>query len=85
MEKILAHDAGNAGSGLFLYLAFQGVHEPRQAPDSYVQPYVDTIDDPGRRVFAGMLSAVDEGMANVTVALKAKGMYDDVLFVVTTE
>ena len=45
----------------------------------------DTIADPGRRVFAGMLSAVDEAMANVTAALKAKGMYDDVLFVVTTE
>ena len=32
-----------------------------------------------------LLSALDEGMANVTAALKAKGMYDDVLFIVTTE
>ena len=40
---------------------FQGVHEPRQAPAHYVDMYNDTITDPGRRSFAGMLSAVDEG------------------------
>ena len=83
VDKIRAHDADR--SSLFLYLAFQGVHEPRQAPASYVQPYAESIADPGRREFAGMLSALDEGMANVTAALKAKGMYDDVLFIVTTE
>ena len=32
-----------------------------------------------------MLSAVDEGMANVSAALRARGMYEDTLFVVTTD
>ena len=57
--------------------AFQGVHSPRQAPESYVAPYNRTIKDPARRVFAGMVSAVDEGLGNVTAALKAKGMFED--------
>lgn len=78
-------DKHPAATALFLYLAFQGVHEPRQAPAHYVDMYTDTITNPGRRSFAGMLSAVDEGMGNVSSALKAAGMYDDVLFIVTTD
>ena len=74
-----------AGKGMFLYLAYQAVHEPRQAPAHYVFPYNDTITDDGRRVFAGMLSAVDEGIGNVSAALKAGDMYADTLFVVTTD
>jgi hypothetical protein len=61
------------------------VHEPRQAPTHYITPYDATIADTDRRIFAGMLSAVDEGMHNVTAALKAAGMYEDTLFVVTTD
>ena len=37
----------------------QGVHAPAQAPDHYVAPYLHRIEDPVRRLFAGMLSAVD--------------------------
>ena len=52
----------------FLTLTFTttpGVHEPRQSPDHYVEPYKTSITDTGRQVFAGMLAAVDEGMENV--------------------
>lgn len=87
-----AGEAANQGGGrgadalpLFLYLAFQGVHEPRQAPVHYVDRAGGSIDDPGRKVFAGMLAAVDEGVANVTAALKSAGMYDSTLFIVTTD
>jgi len=77
------HDADAAG--LFLFLAYQGVHAPRQAPALYVKPYEDSIADPSRRTFAGMVSALDEGLANVTGALGAKGMLDDTLIIVTTD
>eukprot|EP00908_Phaeocystis_cordata_P008457 Transcript_19134.p1 GENE.Transcript_19134~~Transcript_19134.p1 ORF type:complete len:530 (-),score=182.55 Transcript_19134:868-2400(-) len=72
-------------SNLFLYLAYQGVHEPRQAPPHYVAPYATRIKDEGRRVFAGMISALDEGLGNVTAALRARGMFDDTLVVLTTD
>jgi arylsulfatase A-like enzyme len=59
---------------LFLYLAYQAVHSPDQVPESYIRPYNASIADPKRRVFAGMLSALDEGVGNVTAALDAAGL-----------
>lgn len=70
---------------LFLYLAFQGVHAPAQVPERYVSPYASTITDSKRRTFAGMLSAVDEGIGNVTAALRAAGMLDSTTIVFTSD
>eukprot|EP01052_Picozoa_sp_SAG31_P024697 SAG31_NODE_2118_length_6410_cov_3.846142_6_plen_118_part_00 len=70
---------------LFFYLPWQGVHAPAQAPQKYIEPYSTRIADPVRRVFAGMLSAVDEGTGNVTAALRRKGMWENLVFVVTTD
>ena len=70
---------------LFLYLAYQGVHAPALVPAHYADAYNKTIPDRKRRTFAGMLSAVDEGIGNVTAALKAKGMLDNTLIVFTSE
>lgn len=74
-----------AEAPLFMYLAFQGVHSPRQSPQSYINPYNKSIANPARRTFAGMISALDEGMGNVTAALEAKGMLNDTLIFVTTD
>ena len=52
-----------ASTPLFLYLAFQGVHSPAEVPDRYRDAYPDSHE---RRVFAGMLSCVDEGIKNVS-------------------
>ena len=48
-------------------------------------PYEQTIADPKRRTFAGMLSAVDEGIGNVTAALASRGMLNDTLIVFTSD
>ena len=36
-----------------------------EAPDRYVKPF-GQIGDPTRRVYAGMLAALDEGLGNLT-------------------
>lgn len=85
----------------FLYLAYNAVHSanyehPLQAPPHYVQPFLNTIQCDGlagtllqrcedRRVFAGMLSAVDQGVRNLTLALGAIGWLESTLLVVTTD
>jgi arylsulfatase B len=83
VRVVTAHEPSK--QPLFLYLAFQGVHAPAQVPQSYADAYASTITDHKRRTFAGMLSAVDEGIGNVTAALQAKGMLDDTLIVFTTD
>ena len=65
VRVIEEHDTNHP---LFLYLAYQGVHSPGQVPESYVKPYENTISSPIRRTFAGMLSAVDEGIGNVPLS-----------------
>lgn len=73
-----------SSDNLFLYVAFQAVHSPDEVPDQYVEPYKDTIKDSKRRTFAGMLACADEGLGNITQALKDKGMFDDTLIIVST-
>ena len=83
VQIIEKHDTSS--SGLFLYLAYQGVHAPREAPDHYVQPYAHRIKDKGRRTFAGMIAALDEGIGNVTSALRRRDMLSSTLIIVTTD
>jgi arylsulfatase A-like enzyme len=62
---------------LFLYLAFNAVHAPHQAPASYKEPYAN-LKEP-RRTYAGMLAAMDEGVGQVLDAVAAKGIGNDTL------
>lgn len=66
---ILSH---NATSPLFLYLPFQNVHGPTQAPEEYVDKY-DFIKDKTRREYAAMVDIVDEAIGNVTQAMQQAG------------
>ena len=84
-EAVRVVGAHDESEPLFLYLAYQGVHSPAEVPQSYIDPYASSIADPKRRKFAGMLSAVDEGIKNVTDALEAKGMLDDTFIVFTSD
>lgn len=50
---------------LFIYLAYQSVHSPAQAPQSYIDMFNTSL--PGdefrqRRTFAGMVHCMDEGL-----------------------
>ena len=62
----------------------QAVHEPIDAPDEYVAPYA-AIGDPTRRVYAGMVAALDEGVGNISATLRARGMYDDSVMVLSND
>eukprot|EP00045_Choanoeca_perplexa_P014076 m.163633 g.163633 ORF g.163633 m.163633 type:complete len:539 (+) comp16556_c0_seq1:375-1991(+) len=79
-QVIEAHDPQQP---LFMYMAFQSVHCPIQAPASFVAPYSHLT--PERQTFAGMVAALDEGIANITEMLKFRGMWDDTLVIFTTD
>nr|XP_011416314.2 arylsulfatase B-like [Crassostrea gigas] len=74
----------NSSQPLFLYMAFQNVHDPIQVPKQYEDMYPN-IKTQGRRQFSGMVSALDEAIGNITDQLRESGMYDDTLIVFTSD
>ncbi|XP_077994621.1 arylsulfatase I-like [Glandiceps talaboti] len=79
----------NPEKPLFLYLAHQAVHSannavPLQAPYKYTSrfPY---IQDENRRTFAGMVSALDDSIGNITKVLKETGLYNNSVIIFSTD
>jgi arylsulfatase A-like enzyme len=65
---------------MFMYLAFTAPHTPLQAPRKYLDRY-SGIADENRRVYAAMVSAMDDQIAAVLDALKRRGVRDNTLIV----
>ena len=68
---------------LFLYVAFNAVHAPHQAPDKYKEPYAH-LKEP-RRTYAGMLAALDEAVGQITAAIDEAGLRTNTLFVFSSD
>lgn len=68
---------------LFLYVPFNGVHGPLQAPASYMEPYVGLKES--RRKLAGMLSAVDEAIGQIVAALEKAGLRENTLIIFSSD
>ncbi|MCX5567731.1 arylsulfatase B [Kaistia nematophila] len=77
VRRIGTHDPSTP---LFLYLAFTAPHTPYQAPQRYLDLY-PRIEDPSRRAYAAMITAMDEQIGKVIEALEARGMREDTLLI----
>ncbi|XP_077862537.1 arylsulfatase I-like [Saccoglossus kowalevskii] len=79
----------NKQNPLFLYLAHLAVHSgnpsnPLEAPEKYMSRFPH-IQDKNRKTFAGMVSALDESVGNLTKVLKDSGMYNNTIIIFTTD
>ncbi len=68
----------HATQPFFLYLAFNAVHTPMQAPASYLARF-SHIKDEGRRIYAAMAAAMDDNIGRVLATLREKGLEENTL------
>lgn len=68
---------------LFMYVALQSMHAPQQVPSKYSDMYSSHFKD--FQIMNGMATISDEVLGNLTQALKARGMWDDTLIIMTSD
>ena len=68
----------NSKKPFFLFLPYNAPHGPIQAPEKYVNrfPY---IDNPLRKIYAGMISSMDDGIGKILTKLKEEKIYDNTI------
>ena len=62
----------------FLYLAYNATHTPMEATQAYLRR-VGGIKQEKRRVYAAMLTALDDGVGRVVAAVEKAGLAEDTL------
>ncbi len=83
LTDVLAREAGafidrHQKEPFFLYLAFNAVHTPLQAPEP-TQQKIAAIQDPTRRTYAAMTAKLDEAVGTVLAKLRSMGLEENTL------
>ena len=80
-EQVIRNHADSSyNNSLFLYLAYQAPHSPLEVPAQYEDLYPHIKND-DRRIFSGMVSAMDESIGNITNVLKETGLYNNTILI----
>ena len=86
LDVVAAHPAT---SPLFLFWAPHIVHTPLQVPQPFLDKFtfMETTDKPShnRQIYHAMVNFADEAVGNVSKAMKAKGLWDDMLIIFSTD
>ncbi len=69
----------------FIYLSFQAIHAPLEAPQSYVDKYKNSIPNERRRTKAAMMTITDDVIQDIVDTLKANGQWDNTLLIFSTD
>lgn len=83
-EEAAAFIEENAARPFFLYVPFSAPHAPLQAPRE-VYDRLAEIEDPRLRVYAALVSALDEAVGEVLGALDRNGLREQTLVVVLSD
>lgn len=68
----------NSTKSFFLYLSYNAPHTPMQASEKYLSRF-SHIEDPLRKTYAAMVSAVDDGVGRVLDKLEELDLNEDTL------
>ena len=77
-DEAVAFVARNKARPFFLYLAYNAPHTPMQASEKYLSRF-GSIQDPKRRTYAAMVSAVDDGVGRLLAELRKEGLEENTL------
>ena len=81
-DAIKSHSRVN--KPFFIYGAYQTVHIPLEVPDLYLENCLH-IPYNNRRIFCGMMQALDEGIMNITETLKSERLINNTVIIFTTD
>ncbi|MGK0219254.1 MAG: arylsulfatase A-like enzyme [Planctomycetota bacterium] len=79
-EAVAKIGAQEQGEPFFMYLAYTAPHSPNHARPDLFESYAH-IEHKGRRKYASMVTAMDEGVGRVVDALRARGELENTLIV----
>jgi arylsulfatase A-like enzyme len=79
--KFIAAKAGR--QPFFLYVPFNAVHSPHQAPNEYLKRYAH-LKRP-RRQYAAMLTAMDDAVGKIVEAVEKAGARNNTLFIFSSD
>ena len=77
-EEAIAYMAIHKKDPFFLYVAFNAVHVPFQAPRDYYEMY-DNVPDENKRVYYAMVSALDDAIGEMMEKLKLLGLENNTI------
>jgi len=83
IEYIKNHKINYSDNPMFLYFALHNTHAPNEAPSDIIAKY--NFSQKLRNTFDAMETIVDESVLNVTNALKENDMWNNTLFIWTTD
>ena len=83
-EAVKLLEAQDPAKPFFLYFASLAPHAPYQAPKEYSDRYA-TLQDEKRRVYAGMITALDDQVGRVVAALEKKGLRDNTIILFASD
>lgn len=83
-EAVRIVENADASKPLFLYLPFNAVHDPLQAPEDRLAKYAH-LKPPGRAKMAAMLDVVDESVGRVRAAFAERGFDQNVVYLFSTD
>ena len=80
-SEFISRHAGK--SPFFLYVPFNAVHTPLQAPQKYLDMYPNLTG--GRKTYAAMLTAMDDAVGQIVSAVEKSGEMSNTLFIFSSD
>ncbi|MFP6693408.1 MAG: sulfatase-like hydrolase/transferase, partial [Pirellulales bacterium] len=86
-EEAVAFIGRNKARPFFLYLAYNAVHAPAEAPQADIEAFREGFPELGkeRAILMAMLQHLDDGVGDVVAKLKEEELFDDTLLFFLTD